>query len=222
MENYHAHTPQDFLRVLPRLLGFAPRRCVLLVAFRGGRTSGLLRFALPTPQLATPAVPDSAAELVDGLVSVAPFACTHEVLLSEIHGGASIAGSPPRGLPDRALRDRACTMMGHFCRIPDADQILPVIYTDRGIGRLRLAEALPWRAFMHELLSHAEIAGFGVRDALVVTPTHWGHYLAAPTESAVHRLARTPARPHETPRPTRTTRDAPTGAEGRGGLSAQA
>ncbi|MGO7983808.1 DUF4192 family protein, partial [Rhizobium johnstonii] len=45
-----ASAGHDFLALLPRLLGYQPRNSVVLVAFRGKRTCGAIRFDLPTPR----------------------------------------------------------------------------------------------------------------------------------------------------------------------------
>ncbi|SEN33517.1 DUF4192 domain-containing protein [Cryobacterium sp. TMT1-3] len=42
-----AQKAQDFLALVPQLLGFVPETSVVLVAFRGNRTCGALRFNLP-------------------------------------------------------------------------------------------------------------------------------------------------------------------------------
>lgn len=42
-----AQKPQDFLALVPQLLGFDPEASAVLVAFRGNRTCGALRFNLP-------------------------------------------------------------------------------------------------------------------------------------------------------------------------------
>jgi hypothetical protein len=39
----------DFLALVPQLLGFLPEKCIVLVAFRGNRTCGAMRFNLPDP-----------------------------------------------------------------------------------------------------------------------------------------------------------------------------
>ncbi|WP_022884214.1 DUF4192 domain-containing protein [Glaciibacter superstes] len=39
--------PQDFLALVPQLLGFLPEQSMVLVAFRGNRTCGALRFNMP-------------------------------------------------------------------------------------------------------------------------------------------------------------------------------
>ena len=48
-------TPEaaDFLALVPRLAGFHPRNSVVLVAFRGNRTHGAMRFDLPTGETDT-------------------------------------------------------------------------------------------------------------------------------------------------------------------------
>jgi hypothetical protein len=43
-----AHSSADFIALVPALLGFVPRNSVVLVAFRGKRTHGILRSDLPT------------------------------------------------------------------------------------------------------------------------------------------------------------------------------
>ncbi|WP_166784286.1 DUF4192 family protein [Cryobacterium gelidum] len=44
-----AQKAQDFLALVPQLLGFLPETSAVLVAFRGNRTCGALRFNLPEP-----------------------------------------------------------------------------------------------------------------------------------------------------------------------------
>ncbi|KQX06515.1 hypothetical protein ASC59_01220 [Leifsonia sp. Root1293] len=44
-----ADAGQDFLALLPRLTGYQPHNSVVLVAFRGKRTCGAIRFDLPQP-----------------------------------------------------------------------------------------------------------------------------------------------------------------------------
>lgn len=44
-----AHEPGDFLALVPELLGFIPERSIVLVAFRGNRSCGAMRFNLPRP-----------------------------------------------------------------------------------------------------------------------------------------------------------------------------
>ncbi|MET1053165.1 MAG: DUF4192 family protein [Mycetocola sp.] len=43
------HNAEDFLALVPHLTGFQPRQSIVLVAFRGTRTCGALRYGLPEP-----------------------------------------------------------------------------------------------------------------------------------------------------------------------------
>ena len=74
-----AHKAQDFLALVPQLLGFYPETSAVLVAFRGNRTCGALRFNLPdnnAPQAVYKRVSTTIAGMlckipeVDGVVSV--------------------------------------------------------------------------------------------------------------------------------------------------------
>jgi hypothetical protein len=47
------HAASDFLTLVPQLAGFQPRNSIVLVAFRGKRTRGCLRFNLPASPPAT-------------------------------------------------------------------------------------------------------------------------------------------------------------------------
>ncbi len=44
-----AHEAPDFLALVPQLLGFLPEQSMVLVAFRGNRSCGAMRFNLPVP-----------------------------------------------------------------------------------------------------------------------------------------------------------------------------
>ena len=57
----------DFLALVPQLTGFLPRNSVVLVAFRGNRTCGALRFNLPEPE-ATTAVHQRIASTLTGML----------------------------------------------------------------------------------------------------------------------------------------------------------
>ncbi|WP_030142898.1 DUF4192 family protein [Mycetocola saprophilus] len=242
MKPFHAHTPDAFLRVLPRLLGFAPRRCILLVAFNADHTCGLLRFDLPRragqtdlyeaafgllsaepaphndasvvgapPELGDTTARDSAvgnrsAEVpavgaAVGAAAAGDSSAGGDAVNDVAEGESSAGGFAVKGGATgakamtaadvewvRTLDNRARAMIGVFCRIPHAESILPVVYTDRSIGRIRASSSLPWRDFVGEVLTYAEIAGYPVRDALVVSGSHWGHYLAEPGTPAVRRL----------------------------------
>ena len=48
-----ASTPQDFLALVPQLVGFEVEESIVFVAFRGKRTIGAMRYDLPTPETAS-------------------------------------------------------------------------------------------------------------------------------------------------------------------------
>lgn len=74
----------DFLALVPQLAGFQPERSVVLVAFRGNRTCGALRFNLPEPDLARTVLRRVATTLVgtlckiEGVDAVVPVLYTDE------------------------------------------------------------------------------------------------------------------------------------------------
>jgi hypothetical protein len=74
----------DFLALVPQLAGFQPERSVVLVAFRGNRTCGALRFNLPEPDLARTILRRLATSIVgtlckiEGVDAVVPVLYTDE------------------------------------------------------------------------------------------------------------------------------------------------
>ena len=60
----------DFLALVPQLAGFLPENSIVLVAFRGNRTCGALRFNLPGPSLAPKYYKRIATSLVGALCKV--------------------------------------------------------------------------------------------------------------------------------------------------------
>ena len=74
----------DFLALVPQLAGFQPERSVVLVAFRGNRTCGALRFNLPEPDLARTVLRRVATSLIgtlckiEGVDAVVPVLYTDE------------------------------------------------------------------------------------------------------------------------------------------------
>jgi len=61
---------QDFLALVPQLAGFLPENSIVLVAFRGTRTCGALRFNLPDPTLAPKLYKRIATSLVGALCKI--------------------------------------------------------------------------------------------------------------------------------------------------------
>jgi hypothetical protein len=70
----------------------------------------------------------------------------------------------------------AATMIGMLCKLPGADAVVPVAYTDDAVST---GPDLPHAPIMTALMRAAERAGFRVRDALCVAADAWGSYLDA-------------------------------------------
>lgn len=134
-----AQNAQDFLALVPQLLGFIPETSAVLVAFRGNRTCGALRFNLP-PQDASPKV----------------------------------------------YKRIATTLAGMLCKIPGADAVVPVIYTDDSFGQ---APGIPSERFAEILNRRLELSGFLVRDSLCVSADAWGSYLDPQCPAQGHPLS---------------------------------
>jgi len=100
---------------------------------------------------------------------------TRSVILIPFHGSRSL-GAMRVDLPDCNDDDEAdrsaATFLGMVCRLPDADAVAAVVYTDAafdgGPPHARLVRALERRA-------HA--CGLRITDALVVAVDAWGSYL---------------------------------------------
>ncbi len=83
----------DFLALVPQLVGFQPERSMVLVAFRGNRTCGAMRFNLPAAGASRTVLRRIASTLVGtlcripGVDAVVPVVYTEETF-------ASVAGLP--------------------------------------------------------------------------------------------------------------------------------
>lgn len=73
-----------------------------------------------------------------------------------------------------ARRRAATTMLGMVCRIPDADALVPVVYTHASFTS---RDRMPYRTVIDNVLTRARYSGFLVRDALCVASDAWGSYL---------------------------------------------
>ncbi|WP_067202310.1 DUF4192 family protein [Microbacterium sp. XT11] len=86
----------DFLRIVPSLAGFTPRRSILLLPFRGSRTHGALRLDLPADHVDPEGYADAAIDLVtrvDGTDAVAVVAYVDDEPLST-HDGLLLPFAP--------------------------------------------------------------------------------------------------------------------------------
>jgi hypothetical protein len=121
-EIVRAARPVEFLRLVPRLVGFRPVESLVLVAFRGSRTHAAMRFDLPDTR--DPAVLDAVTghlvgmlcrvEEVDGVVPVvytaAPIAAAPVPLVEILSGHAAAAGLD--------VKDAFCVAGDGWCRMP--------------------------------------------------------------------------------------------------------
>jgi hypothetical protein len=64
-------------------------------------------------------------------------------------------------------------VVGTVCRLPDADAVVPIVYTDERFD----GGDIPRRDLLDGLVRRAEEAGFLVRDALCVAADGWGSLL---------------------------------------------
>jgi hypothetical protein len=86
-----AHEPQDFLALVPQLAGFQPRNSVVVVAFRGKRTCGAMRFDLPNTR--SPKAHKAIALTIVGMICKIPGvdALVPVVFTDELIGDGPVA-----------------------------------------------------------------------------------------------------------------------------------
>ncbi|KAA9106522.1 DUF4192 family protein [Microbacterium rhizomatis] len=124
----------QFLSLVPRMLGYAPRRSLVLIPFAKSRSLGAMRVDLPAHDA------DDAA---------------------------------------------AATFIGMVCRIPSADAVAAVVYTEAAFG----AGGMPEEEFVRGVLRRADACGLTVSDALCVGADAWGSYLDDSLPPGGRRLA---------------------------------
>lgn len=102
--------PEDFLALVPQLVGFLPERSMVLVAFRGNRTCGALRFNLPDADTGAASLRRVAGALLGTLCKIPGV----DALVPVVYTDAAIGEDPaaePAGLPQagflRAVLARA-------------------------------------------------------------------------------------------------------------------
>jgi hypothetical protein len=102
-------SPQDFLALVPQLVGFLPERSLVLVAFRGNRTCGALRFNLPLGGAGEPELRRVAGALLGTLCKIPGV----DALVPVVYTDATIGANPgnaaglPYGAFIGAIRHRA-------------------------------------------------------------------------------------------------------------------
>ncbi len=109
-----AGSTADFLALVPRLVGFAPTRSLVLVPFRDDRTRGALRV-----DLREPAGPDEAASMAGVLVGMLCKIPRVEAMAAIVYTDAALADA--RALPGEQLT-RALAVQADACglRLHDA------------------------------------------------------------------------------------------------------
>jgi hypothetical protein len=102
-------SPQDFLALVPQLVGFLPERSLVLVAFRGNRTCGALRFNLPHGGAGEPELRRVAGALLGTLCKIPGVDALVPVVYTEATIGANPANAAglPQGAFIGAIRHRA-------------------------------------------------------------------------------------------------------------------
>ncbi|MEU1971969.1 DUF4192 family protein [Microbacterium sp. NPDC019599] len=78
----------------------------------------------------------------------------------------------------------AATVIGMVCRLPDADAVAAIVYTDEGF-----ADGMPRTALSSALVDRADECGLRVTDSLCVAADAWGSYLDPELPLSGHPLA---------------------------------
>jgi hypothetical protein len=129
-------TPQDFLALVPQLVGFLPEDSVVLVAFRGNRTCGALRFNLPRAEAGASELRRIAGTLlgtlckIPGVDALVPVVYTRQAIGDEPAGATDLPqGAFLRAVLARAaesgflVRDALCVAADGWAGYPDAESV---------------------------------------------------------------------------------------------------
>lgn len=116
-----------------------------------------------------------AAHFLSLIPAMLGFTPSRSLVLVPFHRGRSI-GAMRLDLPsaDADLDAFAATCLGMVCRLPDADALAAVVFTDEGCG-----EGLPRAALVKSLRRAADACGLDLTDALTVASDGWGSHLDA-------------------------------------------
>ena len=140
-----ATDPLELLSFVPELIGFEPANSLVLVTLRGTRTSGTLRVDLPGSD------PGGSLECCAG------------------PGKAVRAGETGAPQGEERLTEYVSALLGMACRIPGANGLVPVVFTNGSC-----AAGTPHKELFVRLRSAARTAGFTVCDELYVAADGWG------------------------------------------------
>ena len=136
----------------------------------------------------------NAAQFLSLVPKMLGYRPTRSLVLIPFAGSRSI-GAMRFDLPDATSFDEldsiAATLIGVVCRLPDADAVAAVAYTDAVFGE----EGLPHRDLIEALERRADACGVRVTDALCVAADAWGsHFDPSCPDSGrpLHELAEEP------------------------------
>lgn len=120
----------------------------------------------------------NAAQFLSLIPKMLGYRPTRSLVLVPFHGPRSI-GAMRLDLPTEAEAaeiDRiAATFIGMVCRLPEADAVAAVAYTDRTFAE----GGLPHRELIDALRTRADACGLRVTDALTVAADGWGSHFDA-------------------------------------------
>lgn len=135
-----------------------------------------------------------AAEFLSLVPRMLGFVPSRSLVLIPFDGSRSL-GAMRFDLPgdESDATDRvAATVVGMVCRLPDADAVAAVAYTD---GRFADDERMPHSELLEALQRRADACGLRITDALCVAADGWGSFLdvdCPPTGRALTDLERVP------------------------------
>jgi hypothetical protein len=158
--------PADILAMVPALVGFAPRNSIVLIAFRGTRTCGALRFDLPPHDSRT--THKRIASFVIGMLckipdvdAVIPVICTDD----EFAGGAAIPRREFAELLGRRIELSGFELRGSLCLAADGWASYLVSHVPAGGHPLSEIENSPAAAAIPEHFKAEELEQGRVPDA---------------------------------------------------------
>ena len=115
----------------------------------------------------------SAAQFLALVPRMLGFRPAQSLVLIPFSGSRSL-GAMRVDLPldDDSVDAAAATIIGMVCRLPEADAVATVVYTDR-----TFTEGMPHAALSRSLANRADACGIRLSDALCVAADGWGSYL---------------------------------------------
>lgn len=99
---------------------------------------------------------------------------TESLVLIPFHHGRSLGAMRFDLPPGEAADSTAATVLGMACRLPDADAVAAIVYTDR---RFDDDDRMPHRALLDALERRAHACGLRLTDLLCVAGDAWGSTL---------------------------------------------